>query len=424
MAAGMQSTDKGDKNLFESVLVARQPIFDCVGEIWGYELFCRQSEGDEYARVVDPDEATAKIIADGVSIVSDTMSKDTRLIVNFSRNLLLLKAPMAFAPETFIPDLEIRKPDKEVLAACHELLDAGYQLSIDLPAPKSLVQLASIIRIDVSRFPYEEVRAVIPQLKALGVKVLATKVENEEMYRTLLGEKVDYFQGFFFSKPVTVKGRKLGSSEIAKLNSVAELSKPDYDVDKLTRTISTDPGLSYRLLKFVNSAYFGIPREIQSVQQAIALLGQQPLKYWLMAVGLSSHVVDARLGELYFSSIQRGRFLELLAEKSNKLAKHKETFLLLGIFSKLDALLGKSMEEITEKLPLHDELKAALCGKQNVYHTWLELLNSVEKGAWADVDHVLKDYGLTVKMAAVSYNSATMWAAELVKATQNGDGGS
>ena len=181
--------------------------------------------------------------------------------------------------------------------------------------------------------------------------------------------------------------------------------------------ISADVGLSYRLIRFINSPYFGLRNKISSISHAISLMGQLALRQWLMAVTLSSAVESDQGKEIYFLCIKRARFLEQLAEKSTKVKAKGDSLFLLGLFSKLDVLLCQDMRVLVRELNLDEQISRALCGEKTPYYDFLALAEGLEHAQWDSLTPTMKQLGLGVSDVAITNNMAILWATELLSAT-------
>ncbi len=321
----------------------------------------------------------------------------------------------AFPPERVIPQLDkTGQPDSAITAAVQQLKKAEYRVAVTLPCYDSLLKLADIIILDILGRKEAEVAAVVQKLKRYPGVLLAMRVEDQQQFDMTRALGFKLFQGYFFSKPVLLPGRKISPAASARLKLIQELSNNDFDVASMAGTVSSDPSLSYRLLKFINSVAFSLRHNIQSIQQAIALLGQHQLRQWLMAVTLSDLDTKNASEDHYFTSIQRARFLELLAESMPNPPFSKETMSLIGLFSMLDVLLGQTMKEILDQFPLEDNVVRALTREDPETSQWLVLAESVENGRWDNVDSLLERHGLSLTQAAVSYNMSMLWANEVM----------
>jgi len=219
-----------------------------------------------------------------------------------------------------------------------------------------------------------------------------------------------WFQGFFFQKPEIMPGRKLPSSQITRLKLFQLLEQDDVEIDKLAEVIQADVSISYRLLTLLNSAAFGLPVKIRSIQRAIVMLGMKQLRNWLRVVIFTDMAPKGKTRELSTSSVVRGKFLDNTAKAHGRSAEMGSSLFLLGLFSLLDALLDIPMDQIAENLPLDDDIKAALCGRGGDYADWLNLAKCFENADWTSLDGIIAKHALDPARIAKSYFGALDWA--------------
>ncbi|WP_421903012.1 EAL and HDOD domain-containing protein [Maridesulfovibrio sp.] len=403
----------------DSFFVARQPVFDSEKNIWGYELLFRNSEGTNVADVGDEDAATSQVIADGFGLIQDDIEEGQRLLVNFPRNMLLEGAADFLPPEVCVVEiLEHVQPEPDVLESLEGLKDRGYVLALDdyigQEGFEPFIELADIVKVDCLDLSPEELTNVVGNLKQLGVKLLAEKVEDNEMFRRCQELGFDLFQGFFFSRPEIVPGKKVSTSNLNRMQLLSSISGDDFDVDDLTEAINSDVSVSYRLLKFMNSPTFGLPNEINSIKQAITLIGYRKLAGWLRMILLSDMSSGPTGNELAFLSIKRAKFLELVCLEVKHCPLSSESMFMLGLFSLLDVLLGRPMEELMKELPVEKELMLALVGKQNKVSLYLDLVKCLEKAEWDNLGSLIMGNNLSSLAVARSHLAAMQWANEVV----------
>ncbi|AGW13896.1 EAL and HDOD domain-containing protein [Megalodesulfovibrio gigas] len=404
---------------FQSIFVARQAIYDRNGKVYAYKLLFRDSAEAQQAVFDDPDKATAQIIADGYALARHGVRPELPLLITLPPNLLRKEIAMALPPEqTIIQVMDAKTPDRTTLNACALLKEAGFTIALSLPSYAALIELADIVSLDLRGREDGDVIKMVQRLSGFSnLHMMVEKVEDKRTFQMARSAGFHYFQGYFFARPMVVPGRKLQPAAAAKIQLIQEVSKEDFELTALSRIIGADPSLSLRLLHFINSASMARTKKVESISQAVTLLGQRPLRQWLMAVLLADMNQTAETEELYYMSVQRARFLELLAECTTRPPLPKDALMLVGLFSKLDALLRISMEEILNGAPLDDAVRATLLGT-HAASQWLTLSEAVEDGRWADMQQTLTTFGLSPVKAAVAYNKASVWASELLQDTQ------
>ncbi len=422
----MEQTDNADtdantsEDILEQVFVARQPIFDRKMKIWGYELLYRNAAGATDATFPDGDFATSKVIADGVTLGRTGLLDTEKTLINFPMKLLLEGFGFALPPESCIIEiLETVEPTPEVVAALKKLKQAGYTLALDdfvgQPEHAPFLELADIVKVDMLNTAPGELAALAARLAGGGRVLLAEKVEDDVMHRKAMDLGFTLFQGYFFRKPEIVEGRKMSSSQLSKLKLLKELADEDFDPGIVSKIIETDLSLSYRLLRYINSAAFGRRDAIDSIRQAIMILGQRNLAKWLQAVLMCDMDPSPKGKELVFLSVRRGKFLELLGRMLMHPPAKPDALFVLGLFSLLDSLMGQPMEQILKDLPLTPELSEALLGCDNQASELLGLARELESADWRGAQDVLDDLKVPAITATSLHIEALRFAGDLLR---------
>jgi len=402
------------------IFVARQPIFDVSEKVWAYELLFRGSAQAKTAEVQEEDLATASVIADGFALAFSGMDKSKKAFINFPQRLLLDETVYALPKEICVVEvLETITPGPEITAALRAIKSRGYTIALDdyvgQPGFEEIIGLADIVKVDLLGMDHAKLTTVALDLLRHGCRLLAEKVEDKETYVLAKALGFTLFQGYYFSRPETMTGSKVPTPVLAKMRLLRALSGDDFDVRELTGIISSDPSVSYRLLNFINSAAFSLRDKIQSIQQALTLLGKQQIKQWFLAVIISDFDSTAKVQEAAYSSLQRARYLESMARQYKSGMFRAETLFLLGLFSKLDVLLGQPMDKLLKNIPLDKEVEDALLSKPSRYWSWLSLVEDIEVGNWEDVIQFLDNRDLDQQDSASNYAEAIQWTQTLLR---------
>jgi len=407
------------EDFWEPIFVARQPIFDREQDIWGYELLFRHSQEMNTANIVDGELATQKVIADGFALAKFGLPENVKCLINFPKKLLIEDFAFALPPETSVIEiLETVKPEPEIIAACKRLKQAGYLLALDdfvgQPGYEPLLMLADVVKVDVMQLTRAQFEELAARLKKYSCLMLAEKVEDGRMFKLAKRLNFDLFQGFFFSRPEVLAGKKLSVEELTKLRLLKELSRDDFEFSEMAEIVQRDVSLTYRLLKYINSAAFGLSNKIESITRAMTLLGKKRLLKWLRVVILSEMSSGPSGREVVLLSAQRGRFLQLLALKGQSKLEPEAMFL-LGFLSLLDVLLKQPMTELVQELPLDEEIKKGLIDEEHPCHRWLDLARAQEKGDWPKVAELIEVLRLDPSETAICFTKASLWAHEILK---------
>ena len=399
--------------------VARQAIFDFDDRLVGYELLYRPTpQSAEAGTQASPEAMSASTIVNAVlSIGLSSLTGTKPAWINFPEEMLLSGQFEVLDPaRCTIEILESVRNTPEVIAACETLRDRGFTIALDDFAgdasAEPMLKMAQIVKLSVTDHTEDELEQAVALLRPYGVTMLAEKVETRQMLdrcRTL-GFKL--FQGYYFSKPETVRRGDIpaGMVNIARLmNMVSDPDIADGDVEMACRA---DPGLSFNLLRIVNSAAHG-GRSVESILHAIQLIGRGPLHRWLAVLFAAATPRQSDIDkELILSALERGRLCELIAVNSGRKSMAASLFL-TGLLSTFHSILGVSMEELLTRVSVSAEVEAALLCAEGPYTPHLELAKSYERGDWTRVIDLGGQMGMT-DVLPDCYRDAADWARGLL----------
>jgi c-di-GMP-related signal transduction protein len=399
----------------KGVYVARQPIFDIDEKIFAYELLFRSGFNNFYDQL-DGDYATSKTIINSFVLLGiDTLTGGKMAFINFTRNLIINEVATAFPRDLLgIEVLETVEPDGLIIEACRRLKNRGYMIILDdfvfKPAYQPLIEIADIIKIDFRITPPDKQKALIEYLTKKKVRLLAEKVESFEEFEGAKSTGFSLFQGYFFSRPHIIEGRDMPVYKLNYLQILREIneSPDDVEFDELEHIIKRDVSLTYKLLRFINSAAFGFNMKIQSIKQALTLLGTREIKKWVSLVALSNMGED-KPEELILLTMSRAKFCEFISRRIGMKDKGPDLFL-MGMFSLIDAIIDKPMAEVLADLPLAEPVKDALMGGDNKYADVLRLVISYEQGIWEEWARYIIKLGLNEKEFPEIYANSIEWA--------------
>ncbi|MFH1490908.1 MAG: HDOD domain-containing protein, partial [Pseudomonadota bacterium] len=365
------------------VYVARQPIFDKDQHIFGYELLFRGGM-DNFFPDIDGDTATSKLLENSFFTIGiENITGSKKAFINFTQNLLVNRIPMMFPRKRVVVEiLEDVEPEEEVLKICEEMKQSGYGIALDdffyEPKLAPLVSLANIIKFDLMAASREQIAKHVKILAKYRLTLLAEKVETHEEFQWAKEMGFTYFQGYFFSKPEIIQGKEISSSQMGLLQLMAESNRADFDFSKLEKIIARDVGIAYKLMRYINSAYFRRAQEISAISQAIVMLGEKGIKQFVSLIAISK-LAEHKPNELVRTTIIRAKFCELIGAMNGSGVDPSELFT-LGLFSHIDAMLDDSMENIMEKLPLSRGIKNALVSGTGMLKKYLDLAVDYETG--------------------------------------------
>ncbi|WP_127474575.1 EAL and HDOD domain-containing protein [Sulfurivermis fontis] len=402
----------------DEIFVGRQPIYNRKLEVVGYELLYRSSLHNQ-AQFLDGDQATGEVILNAfLELGLENISGRYPAFINLSRSFLVGDKPLPFSHKRVVLEvLEDIEPDAAVIEALRRLARNGYIIALDdfvyRPELEPLAELAHIIKVDVLGVDPDALTERVAQLKRHKVRLLAEKVESHDEFERCKQLGFDYFQGYFFCKPNIVRGRSRPVNRLVLMNLLAELQRPETDINKLEKLVAQDAALTYRLLRYVNSPCVAIRRKVESLRRALVIIGANTIKNWITLILFTR--IDDKPRELVVTALVRARMCELLGAAY----RHEglDRFFTVGLLSAMDALMDQPMEEVLNELPLVEEVKAALRTRDGHLGHVLEQVLLYEWGAWDKLCQSLDS--LTYRQA---YLDAVRWAGDSL-ATVMGSGG-
>ena len=402
------------------VLVARQAIFDRDRRVHGYELLFRSNAAQNEFDGTEGGLATKQVLANSLLVIGlDNLVGRKKAFVNFGRGPLL-QGWHASMPKgsTVVEILEDVVPDAEVIEACRQLREQGYQIALDdfvfRPGCEAFLSVADLVKIEVQSVPRPEQQKLVRFCRDHGVDTLAEKVETHEQYEWAHQAGYNYFQGYFFARPAMVRARQIPAAKLHCLRLLQEAQKPELDFDRLEALILADVSLSYQLLRYVNSALFARRNRIRSIRQALLFFGENDLRKWI-ALATLTRAADDKPGELILHSLVRARFCESVA-RMLKLGLEESAFL-MGLFSLLDALIDRPLQETLKEVNLAQELTTVLMGQAregNPLSGVYDLARAYETGDWDQVESVAGKLGMASGCVGEAYCESLRWAGEVL----------
>ena len=381
----------------DEIAVVRLPLTDLQRHIVGYELAVDAHR--------DGAKATAALLLDAFGDIGlERLAGRHPAWIAMTSEFLLEVGTPPVRPDRVVLQLPAEPPTEAVLSALQRLQFSGYTIALD-GFHHELAGVAKLVRIPVAGRTDEELKAVVAEPLARGLELVATGVaDHAELERcTALGFTA--FQGEFFGRPDPMRQRRVGTGGIASLAALATVAKPDAGFEDLEEAIANDVGLSLKLLRYVNSAFFALPRTVETVREALTLLGTATVRRWATVMALVSAADDAP-EELVELALQRARMCEVLG--GNRAVDASDASFTVGLFSVADALLGAPMADVLETLPFSDEIRAALLRREGPKGELLSTVVAYELGEFPS------DPAADVSPAQ-AYGDAVTWAGEAVR---------
>jgi c-di-GMP-related signal transduction protein len=410
---GPQSmTTTGTFNRF----LARQPILAQSKKFFAYEILSRYGP-ENYCRPTPGSPVAVQAMDELFLMGVRTMTEGLPAFLNCTREFLLNDYLTLMPKELVVGEiLETVQEDAEVLAACYRMKKQGYRLALDdycdAPETQSLLAIADFLKIDVLLTGFPEQERVVKLCHQRKIPVVAEKVETDEQFRRCTEIGYDYFQGYFFCRPQIVGRRSVPANKTIYLQLLQAANEPVFDLHRISMLFRRDVSLSYRLLRYLNSAGFAFKAEIRSIPHALTLLGEQPMRKWISLVSVAG-LGDEVAGGLLRLPLLRAIFCELIGQKIGMLRDTSELFL-LGLLSVMDALLNMRMADILAEIPVNEEIKKALLGRSSRYRPIFEVVLDYESGTWEQLVQSARQIGLHEEFLPELYMRSVRWVSEVL----------
>jgi EAL and modified HD-GYP domain-containing signal transduction protein len=388
-------------------LVARQAVYDKGLAVVAYELLYREAESDLRAVIVDGRRATLRVIANAaLEIGLDRLAGDLPVHINFPRELLVGEHYLPLQPgRVVIEVLEDVRGDREVLAGISALRARGHRIALDdycsRETDRALLDVADIVKVALSREAPEDLPRTVRELKARGLQLIAEEVETVEQFEQCLDLGFDAFQGYFLQHPQTFRAQRVPSNRIGTLRLLTELSREEATIEEIERVVAQDLSMSYRVIRCINSSYYNLPRKVDSIRQAIIMLGLDALRQLCSLVALQGF--DDRPPSLIVVAMARARMCEQLGRLAGL---DSGPFFITGLFSMLNVLTGVPLAKLVEELPLAKPVERALVAEEGDLGAALRCVRAYERGRWSEVS-----FGkLPQNVIRAAYVDAVFWA--------------
>jgi len=367
------------------IFIGRQPIYTRDLDVYAYELMSHATTNN--TEPVKADIATSQVIINAfMEIGIDKLVGKKIAFITLTEHFLQSDYELPLPTDNVILKIPgYVNVNSEVLDGANRLADAGFKLALDNylqhPSLQPLAKIASIIDINIEHLSAAELRGNLKILNNRHPTILVDHVKDHDAYDSCRDMGVDFIQGYFLNRPHIVSGESLDSNQMSIINLLSTLHNPETDTDTVVDIISKDVALSYKILQLMNSAFFTRTTKVESIQHATVMLGRKQLCTWASMMALSG--MNDKPREQVRISMIRARNCELLAEKAQ--LKNADSFFTVGMFSSLDLLMDRSLEELIAPLPLADNVVAALLNREGELGEAINCTLAQEEGDWINI---------------------------------------
>ncbi len=412
----------------DNVFLGRQPILDRNQSLVAYELLFRSGQTD-LAGISDDVHASANVVVNAYGQLGiQRVLGEQRGFINVSYELLMSDTILLLPNKHVVLELLETIPiTHDVVQRCIELKQMGYHLALDDVTRvddriEPLLPIVNVVKVDVLALTDTEIEQMIRKQRLWPVIPLAEKVDNPERARACMVMGFEMFQGYFFAKPEIVSGKQIEPTKMSLLQLLTLVMR-DGEIEGIEQVLKRQPGLSYNLLRMVNSVAAELPHKIGSIRQAVMVLGYRQLQRWLQLLLYATSPTGgcaSNTNALMQTAAVRGRLMELLAILDRPHDKnYQDRAFMIGIMSLLDALFGTDIEHIVDKLEIPEEIIQALLHREGRLGWQLQLIEASERGDTELTNNTMKKLGfLDVSSLAKAELSALEWASHIHQPSQ------
>nr|NJM03291.1 HDOD domain-containing protein [Desulfobacula sp.] len=369
------------------LFLARQPVFTSEKKLFGYELLFRLGLENYFPKSIDGNTATSNLLSNiffPFDLKAILCGKPG--LINFTENLILQRMPLLLPKEHFIIEvLEDIEPDEDLISSLSFLNEKGFTIALDdfvyHKKLRPMIELSHIIKFDIQANPLNSIDEILQKMQSdYKILFLAEKVETYAEFEQAKEMGFNLFQGYFFSKPEVLSAKGISTGQATKLGLINEVTKKELNLKRIEDLIKKDVSISFKLLRFINSAYFNRRNPINTIKDAIIYIGTEELKRFINIVAISD-LGAQKPNELIRISIVRAGMCERCGGVLKTNFSTDELFT-LGLFSFIDAMLDCKMENILSHIAFSEKMKSALLGNDKEFKMILNIVEGFEKGDW------------------------------------------
>jgi len=366
--------------------LARQPILDRTQSLYAFELLFRPRDKATEAGLLDDTYASANVIlnafgnlgmANVLGAYKGFINVNTEFLFGDMVELLPKNQVVLELLETIVINDELVERCRDLKAMGFSLaLDDACQISEDI---KPLLSIVDIIKLDLVQIDPAHLPLLIKELKQYPVKLLAEKVEEREQAEFCMELGFDLFQGYYFSRPEMLSGKRSDPSKMLLLR-ILTMMHGDAENDKIVNAFKEHPILSYDLLRMVNSASNSLSMKISSLSQGLMILGRKALQRWIQLLMYASVNETGERNPLMQLAATRAKLMELIAGHVRQSGDpdYADSAFMVGMLSLLDVIMDKPMHDIVTSMGLNEEMSEALLERSGDLGDLLSLCGELE----------------------------------------------
>ena len=401
----------------DHAFIGRQPVLNRQQQIIGYELLFRLDQFAETAEFSSDLQAGTNVLVNTLSNMGPEWLVGNKLaFINVAYAMLESNFLELLHPQRVVLEIvESVQATPELLERARELRAQGFGIALDdfvmSPGNAPFLDVANYVKVDIQEIGLAKVAPLSKDLRRYPVMQVAEKVETKEEFKTCWDLGFDCFQGYYFAHPETLTAKVINPA-YANILNLLNMLRNNAEIKDIENALKKDVALSFKLLRYINSAGFGLSCEIHSFRHAVTILGYQKLYRWLTLLLVTAGAENSTPPALMKTAVTRGRLVELFGQHFLE-GQDRDNLFVVGVFSLLDVMLEMPMEKILENLLLPDSVSEALLQRAGMYGPFLELAEACEDPEMANVRPLAEKLHITPEMLNRDHIAALAWVEEL-----------
>lgn len=381
-----------------NVYMARQPIFDHNGNVYAYELLYRSNGQENIYNGISGDESTADVITNAFfGLDVRNIIGGSKAFINFTGNLIKRGVPKMISPEILVVEvLENQLADEEILDAVQDLKERGYMIALDdfeySGAYNDLFALGDLVKIDF-RSPQKSIEETAYVCRYSNKLMLAEKVETKSEFEYAKKLGCTYMQGYYFARPAIMSGSSIQPLPVNLMEVMQLMAQPEPEIRDIVDVMSRDTAMCQRILRLINSVYFGMSNKVSSINQAILILGLDYLREWVYLMGMQKITQNDSV-EVMKMALLLAKFCRKLSELIPEAANQGEAFYLMGLLSMIVFSGDRALAQALDEFPLTNDIKKGLLRRGGTYSDVFEMALNYVEGKWDEYDEIAEKYRL------------------------------
>jgi EAL and modified HD-GYP domain-containing signal transduction protein len=400
-----------------SAFLGRQPVLNRNQQLIGYELLFRRADDAASASPHAPLEADTQVLVNALNNMGTTWLIGNKLaFINVGETMLTSDFLELLPPRRVVLDLAANiQPTNEVVSRVRYLRSLGFGISLDdfsFDAPSAaLLELANYVKLDVQSQTQAQFQSQAARLRSYPVIRIGERIETYQHYNLCRDLAMDGYQGYYFARPETLSAKVIHPS-FSNTLKLLNLLRADAPVRDIEIVLKTDVALSFKLLRYVNSAAAGLNTTISSFSHAVTVLGYQKLYRWLTLLLVTSSENQHLAPALQKTAVIRARLMEILALNTPLGPDHSDNAFIAGMFSLLDVIFDMPMPSILEHISLPAEIHQVLADQSGSLSMIYRLALALETADPA-LPYLAQQLSMTPDQLNLLHTTALAWVEEL-----------